>query len=102
LVIFTWSGRTAILASKARLRVPIFALTPDPTLCDRLALIRGVTAVKLPVFRDTDELIAAGENVLIERGYLPEGCEVVVLAGNAPLRGAANLMKVEVLNGKVD
>jgi pyruvate kinase len=102
LVIFTWSGRTAILASKARLRVPIFALTPDPTVCDRLALIRGVTAVKLPVFRDTDELIAAGEKVLIEQGHLPEGCEVVVLAGNAPLRGAANLMKVEVLDGKVD
>lgn len=102
LVIFTWSGRTALLASKARLRVPIFALTPDATLCDRLALIRGVTAVKLPVFRDTDELIAAGEKVLIERGYLPEGSEVVVLVGNAPLRGAANLMKVEVLNGKVD
>jgi pyruvate kinase len=100
LVIFTWSGRTAILASKARLKVPIFALTPDQTVCDRLSLIRGVTAVKLPVFRNTDELIAAGEQVLIDQGHLPEGSEVVVLAGNAPLRGAANLMKIEVLDGK--
>ncbi len=100
LVIFTWSGRSAILASKARLRVPIFALTPDSTVCDRLSLIRGVTAVKLPVFRNTDELIAAGEKVLIEQGHLPEGSEVVVLAGNGPLRGATNLMKVEVLDGK--
>jgi hypothetical protein len=52
------------------------------------------------VFRDTDELIAAGEQVLIDEGHLPKGSEVVVLAGNAPLRGAANLMKIEVLDGK--
>jgi len=101
LVIFTWSGRTAILASKARLSVPIFALTPDAQVCDRLSLVRGVTAVKLPIFQNTDELIQAGERVLIDRGHLPEGTEVVVLAGNAPLRGATNLMKVEVLDGKV-
>jgi len=101
LVIYTWSGRTAVLASKARLGVPIFALTPDERVCDRLSLVRGVTAVKLPVFQNTDELIQAGERVLIDRGLLPEGIEVVVLAGNAPLRGAANLMKVEVLDGKV-
>lgn len=100
LVIFTWSGRTAVLASKARLAVPIFALTPDAQVCDQLSLVRGVTAVKLPVFHNTDELIQAGERVLLDQGYLPEGTEVVVLAGNAPLRGATNLMKVEVLDGK--
>ena len=101
LVIFTWSGRTAVLASKARLSVPIFALTPDEKVCDQLSLVRGVTAVKLPVFQNTDELIQAGERVLIDQGHLPEGSEVVVLAGNGPLRGAANLMKLEVLDGKV-
>ena len=101
LVIFTWSGRSAVLASKARLSVPIFALTPDEQVCDQLSLVRGVTAVKLPVFQNTDELIQAGERVLIDEGHLPEGSEVVVLAGNAPLRGATNLMKVEVLDGKV-
>lgn len=100
LVVFTWSGRTAILASKARLSVPIFALTPHEQVCDRLSLIRGVTAVKLPVFHNTDEMIQAGERALIDQGLLPEGSEVVVLAGNGPVRGAANLMKIEVLDGK--
>ena len=33
---------------------------------------------------------------LIDQGYIQPGTEVVVLAGNSPMRGATNLMKVEV------
>jgi len=47
----------------------------------------------------TDELIAAGELTLMEVGVLKRGEEVIVLAGNTPLRGASNLMKVEVIDG---
>ena len=99
LVVFTWSGHAAILASKTRPPGPIFALTPDPTICDRLALAWGVTPVRVPEIAGTDELIAAGERVLIERGLVQRGTEVVVLAGNSPLRGATNMMKVEVVDG---
>ena len=49
----------------------------------------------MPVFESTDEMIA-GERVLIDQGYIQPGTEVVVLAGNSPMRGATNLMKVEV------
>ena len=100
LVIFTWSGRSAVLASKARMQAPLFALTPDERVCDMLSLIWGVTAVRIPVFKTTDEMIAAGERALIDAGWLPAGSEVVVLAGNTPMRGATNLMKIEVLDGK--
>ena len=96
LVVFTWSGRSAVLASKARMAAPIFALTPDERVCDALALVWGITAVRMPVFESTDEMIAAGERVLIDQGYIQPGTEVVVLAGNSPMRGATNLMKVEV------
>ena len=41
LVVFTWSGRSAVLASKARMAAPIFALTPDERVCDALALVLG-------------------------------------------------------------
>lgn len=100
LVVFTWSGRSAILASKARMPAPIFALTPDTRVADMLALVWGVTALPMPVFDTTDEMIAAGEAALIKSGHLEAGTEVVVLAGNTPMRGATNLMKIEVLNGK--
>jgi len=100
LVVFTWSGRSAVLASKARMRAPLFALTPDERVCDMLSLVWGITAVRIPVFETTDEMIAAGERALVDAGWLPAGSEVVVLAGNTPMRGATNLMKIEVLDGR--
>ena len=98
-MIFTWSGRSAVLASKARMRAPIYALTADTRVADMLALVWGVTALPMPVFETTDEMIAAGETVLMNAGVLEAGTEVVVLAGNTPMRGATNLMKIEVIDG---
>ncbi len=100
LVVFTWSGRSAVLASKARMSAPIFALTPDERVCDALSLVWGITAVRMPVFETTDEMIAAGERALMDAGLLAAGTEVVVLAGNSPMRGATNLMKIEILDGQ--
>jgi pyruvate kinase len=99
LVVFTWSGRSAVLVSKARMRAPIFALTPDERVVDALALVWGVTAVRIPIFNNTDQMIAAGERALIEAGLITPGTEVVVLAGNTPIRGATNLMKIETFDG---
>lgn len=99
LVVFTWSGHAAILASKSRPPGPLFALSPSQPVIDRLALAWGVVPVKVPVIQGTDDLIAAGEQALLERGLVARGQEVVVLAGNAPLRGATNMMKVEVVDG---
>jgi pyruvate kinase len=99
LIVFTWSGYSAILASKTRPPMPIFALTPHDTVCDQLRMVWGVTAIKVPYIDNTDELIATGEQALIDKGLLERGTEVVVLAGHTPLRGASNLMKVEVIDG---
>ena len=101
LVVFTWSGQAAILASKSRPPGPLYALTPSQTVCDRLAMAWGVTPVRVPEIHGTDELIAAGERVLMERGLIQHGQEIVVLAGNSPLRGATNMMKVETVDGRV-
>ena len=101
LVVFTWSGQAAILASKSRPPGPLYALTPSQTVCDRLAMAWGVTPVRVPEIHGTDELIAAGERVLMERGLIQHGQEIVVLAGNSPLRGATNMMKVETVDGRI-
>ena len=100
LVVFTWSGSTAIKASKSRPRRGVFAITHDQAVADRLSLAWGVSAVLIPVIRGTDQLIAAGERALLEAGWLEQGEEVVLLAGRVPMRGATNMMKVEVLDGQ--
>lgn len=99
LVVFTWSGHAAVLASKSRPPGPLFALSPSQRVVDRLALAWGVQPVRVPEISGTDDLIAAGERVLLERKLVPRGQEIVVLAGNGPLRGATNMMKVEIVDG---
>lgn len=99
LVVFTWSGSTAIKASKARTPLGIYAVTHHQQVADRLSLAWGVVAVVIPQIDGTDDLIAAGERALLERRHLPAGTEVVVLAGQQPMRGSTNMMKVEVLDG---
>ena len=99
LVVFTWSGHAAVLASKSRPPGALFALTPSRQVRDQLALAWGVVPVQVPTIHQTDDLIAAGERVLIDRGLVARGAEVVVLAGKGPTRGATNMMKVEVVDG---
>ncbi len=94
LVVFTWSGSTAIVASKSRPPGPIYALTPNHPTFDRLALAWGVTPIMAPAVANTDDLIAIGEERLLERGLVQRGQEVVVLAGHTPMKGATNTMKV--------
>ncbi|MCB9777023.1 MAG: pyruvate kinase [Alphaproteobacteria bacterium] len=100
MIVFTWSGATAILASKSRPPEPIFAFSPDPTVCDRLALVWGVVPMQIAAIHSFDELIVAAERLLLDRGLAERDEEVVVLAGDAPIRGGNTLMKVEVLDGR--
>ncbi len=65
LVVVTWSGGSAVFVSKARPRVPIFALTPDPVVLARLASVWGVTPVLIPPVQTVDEVIRAGEAALL-------------------------------------
>ncbi len=100
LLVFTWSGKTALLASKSRPPMPIYAFTPDPRVCDRLSLAWGVVPLRIPELNSFDDQIAAAEKALLRRGLVQDGTEVVVLAGDGPLRGGNTLMKLETVDGK--
>ncbi|MCB9675984.1 MAG: pyruvate kinase [Alphaproteobacteria bacterium] len=96
LVIFTWSGLTALYAGKARPRGPIFALTPHQRVADKLALAWGVTPIVIPMHTNVEELISTGEQLLLKRGDVKPGEEIVILGGRSPTRGSANLMKIHL------
>ena len=98
MVVFTWSGNAAIVASRARPPKPIFAITPSTRVADKLRLVWGVHALVVPHIESTDELITATEEALKAAGFLESGDEVVILGGAAPIRGAANLMKIEIID----
>jgi pyruvate kinase len=99
LVVFTWSGSTARYISKARPSGPILALTPHAEVADRLCLAWGVTPVVAANVAGTDDLIRVGEAMLLARGLVARGEELIILAGRAPRQGATNVMKVHVAGG---
>ena len=94
LVVFTWSGSTALYVSKVRPRGPIYALTPQPQVADRLSLAWGVTPIVVPKVQNTDEMVATGEAALFSGGHIHSGDEIVLLAGRAPRSGATNVLKI--------
>jgi pyruvate kinase len=93
-VVFTSTGRSALLMSKARPAAPIFALTPNAQVADQLSLAWGVSPVLIQAIKDTDDLIAHGEQMLIAQGHVKRGDEILIVAGRAGLNGSTNLMKI--------
>ncbi len=98
IVVFTLSGRTAELVSQRRPRAPIVAFTPDEAVYRRLALRWGVRPFRIEIGENTDALIREGERRLLELGLARPGDTVVCIAGVSPLRGAANMVKIDRLS----
>jgi len=94
LIVFTLSGRTARMLSGFYPRAPILALTPHDTTYRAMALNRGVVPVLMPFPGDSDQMLAEGERLLLERGLLRSGESAVVVAGFTELKGVANMVKV--------
>lgn len=94
IIVFTLSGRTARLLGGCYPKVPILAITPSNECCRAMNLYRGVCPVQMPFPGDSDQMLIEAERILVERGLLEVGDEVVVVAGFTELRGVANMVKV--------
>jgi pyruvate kinase len=81
IAIFTHTGRTALLMSKARARVPILAFTPTPTTFGRMALLWGVIPYLVPMASTLREMVNQADSKLIASGWLEPGQQVVVISG---------------------
>jgi len=97
ILVFTMSGRTALLVSKARPAAPIYALTHSQAVADQLSLAWGVTPVAMSHVRSAHELIQMAEQLLVEQGHLKPGDEVIVISGRAGLKGTTNQLKIHVV-----
>ena len=97
-VAFTESGSTARLISKYRPRAGILAFTPSAETYHRMALLWGVTPMRIERQDSTDEMIASAERLLIEQGVLAVGDPVAMVAGIPPNQDAAtNLLKLHTM-----
>ena len=91
IAIFTQSGRTARLMSKARPGVPILAFTPIECTHRQLSIMWGVTPHLVPHSETVEEMLAFVEAAIIAETTISAGQEVVLIAG-FPIgaRGPAN------------
>ncbi|MCD4673911.1 MAG: pyruvate kinase [Anaerolineaceae bacterium] len=81
IAVFTQSGKTALLMSKARPPVPIIALTPEWRTYSRLGLYWGVTPFLVPYATSVESMLSHIEAALIANTELTPGQQVVVISG---------------------
>jgi len=100
IVAFTQTGSTALLISSYRPDTAILGLTPHPQVLNRLALYWGVQPILMKEIAHVDQLIRELEKLLLERGLVQQGDNLIVLTG-APIveRGHTSLMKLHRIQG---
>ena len=80
IAVFTETGRTAVLMSKARPHVPILAFTPIPEIYTRLSLCWGVVPYLIPYASTIESMICIIEESLISSTQIKPGEQIVLIA----------------------
>ncbi len=81
IAVFTQTGKTALLMSKSRPDVPVFAFTPEETTYHRLGLYWGVTPFLVPYASTVEAMIASVEAALVASTPIRSGDQVVIISG---------------------
>lgn len=95
IVCFTRSGYTALLLSKVHPNAPIFAITPNESVCRRLSLARSVVPMPGPLVDSSEKMLRMVDAMLLAGSHVGEGEEVVVVA-SLPVQaaGTTNFLKL--------
>lgn len=81
IVVFTQSGRTARLMSKARPNVPILAFTPELKTYQQMGLFWGVTPLLVPYADTLETMIKHVETAIATATKLKQGQKVILISG---------------------
>jgi len=79
--VFTQSGKTALLMSKVRPRVPIMALSPEERTLSLVNLYWGVKPMLIPHANSLEEMVNRVDTALTERLHIKEGQQIVLISG---------------------
>ena len=81
IAVFTRSGRTARLMSKARPCVPILAFTPVEKTYRYLSMLWGTTPYLIPQAETIEEMLGVLDTAVLEGTPVKAGQEIVLIAG---------------------
>jgi len=99
IAVFTESGSSARLVSKARPAPPIVAFSPSRDVRRRLALLWGVLPRRINRVRHVDQLTQEGERRLRREKLVKKG-DIIAFVAGSPLgtKGTTNLLKLHTVN----
>lgn len=81
IAVFTQTGKTALLMSKSRPNVPVFAFTPEEQTYQRMGLYWGVIPFLVPFASTVEAMVASVEAALVSSTSIRSGDQVVVISG---------------------
>ena len=95
IVALTESGSTALWMSRHDINMPIFAMTPSLSTQRKTSLYRNVMPLELAQANDTDTVLQAAQNLLLNKGLVAKGDMIVVTWGE-PMgqAGGTNALKI--------
>jgi pyruvate kinase len=79
--VLTQTGRTALLMSKARPRVPIMAFTPNENVYNLVSLYWGVTSVQIPFVDSLEGVVQSVDEVLQKEHKFKKGEQIILITG---------------------
>ena len=98
IAVFTETGNTARMISKYRPRVPIYALSHNGPVCNRMNLLWGVHPVqRREEARSAEDMVNTAERELLDHGHLKPGEVLGVVAGTQMASGSTNLMRLHTV-----
>ena len=97
IAVFTESGTTARLLGGERTPTRIVAFTPFERTVQRMALLWGVTPIRLARTRTAHEMTLEAERLMLDEGIAKKGDRVVLVVGAKRSRGTTNIMNIRVL-----
>jgi pyruvate kinase len=95
IVTLTKGGFTARKVATLRPPVPILAVTTEAATFRQLALVWGVTPVRVSQVPGYDAMLTVVRDLILKRGLAKTGDRIVMTAGPWEVSGATNLLKVE-------
>jgi len=81
IAVFSLSGKTALLMSKARPEVPILTFTPNETTYHKLGIMWGVKPFLTPVAQSVEQMISIVESSILSSTELKKGQQIIIVTG---------------------
>ena len=101
IAVFTESGTTARMLSKHRPKVPIYAFSINPDVCNRMNALWGVQPLHTSQWKSAEEMVKTAEKELLHRKIVRKGDVLGLVAGTRLAEGATNFMRLHTV-GKSD